>query len=300
MRGTLTKIAENARLLFHPVIINGFVNYNADGSVRTENWGDDINYYFLKDIVRRPVVMYNRSALAFRLKLKNYLCIGSTIDMLCKENTEVWGAGIIDGTKPLRVKPRKVHAVRGPLTRQALLKEGVDCPEVYGDPAMLIARYYRPQVQKKYRYAFIPHVSNAEVGQGLCLGGRPISERADVLTIDLRHYDNWHDVIDRMLSCEVVLSSSLHGLIMAEAYGLPNVWLEFGRPLIGSHFKFHDFFLSLGHDRPAPVKPRENNLDEAEIAAHCAEQYSPTYGGGNFNLEPLIEACPFALRKTVY
>jgi pyruvyltransferase len=39
---------------------------------------------------------------------------------------------------------------------------------------------------------------------------------------------------------------------MAEAYGIPNLWIEFGKPLIGGHFKFHDFFLSIARGRESP------------------------------------------------
>jgi pyruvyltransferase len=69
--------------------------------------------------------------------LKNYLVIGSTIDLLCKDNTEVWGAGIIYGEQVLKIKPKKVFAVRGPLTRKVLLDNGVDCSAVFGDLALL-------------------------------------------------------------------------------------------------------------------------------------------------------------------
>lgn len=68
--------------------------------------------------------------------------------MLCRRNTEVWGAGIISENSLLKEKPSKVYAVRGPLTRQRLIKEGIDCPEIYGDPALLIPYYYRPKVTK--------------------------------------------------------------------------------------------------------------------------------------------------------
>lgn len=89
-------IIEHIKLFLHPVIINAFVFYQNNKRIKHENWGDDINYYFLREIIKSPVVLFNRTSLAFRLKLRNYLVIGSTIDMLCTQNTEVWGAGIID------------------------------------------------------------------------------------------------------------------------------------------------------------------------------------------------------------
>ncbi len=295
MLNLIIKLREHIKLLFHPVIINAFVFYDERGRVRKENWGDDINYYFLRDIVKRPLVLVNRTSLAFRLELRNYLVIGSTIDMLCRRNTEVWGAGIIDGSKPLQMKPTKVHAVRGPLTRNKLLAEGVDCPEIYGDPALLTALYYRPNITRRCKYGIISHVSNLALLENMLIEGEPLSQCEDVLIINMRQYVHWHDIIDQVCACEAILSSSLHGLIIAEAYRIPNVWIEFGKPLIGGHFKFHDFFLSIQRDRTAPVSIVGNTLPLQEIE-HEINDWNP----GIINLQPLFKSCPFELKKAKY
>lgn len=286
----LTTIVEHIKLLLHPVIINAVIYYQNDKRVKHENWGDDINYYFLREIIKSPIVLMNRTSLAFRLKLRNYLVIGSTIDMLCMQNTEVWGAGIIDGNQPLRMKPKKVYAVRGPLTRAKLLAEGVDCPEIYGDPAMLISLHYQPSKKKLFKYGIISHVSNQTFLDKTLFNGNPLSECKNVQIINLGQYYHWHDIIDKICECEIILSSSLHGLIMAEAYHLPNVWIEFGKPLIGGHFKFHDFFLSIGNDRPGPVVIQKYNIDEQEIIDSLS-QWQPEH----IDLQPLIDACPFSI-----
>ena len=286
----IQKVTENLKLLFRPVLINGFVYYEKN-KVRHENWGDDINYYFLKEIVQKPIIMYNQISLAFRLKLKNYLVIGSTIDMLCIENTEVWGAGIIDENKSLRIKPSKVHAVRGPLTRNKLLEQGVKCPKVYGDPALLISCYYKPKVKKKYSFGFIPHRSNLEKIKDYTVDGVRLSERMDVLVIDLSKYVKWTDIVDQICSCKNILSASLHGLIMAEAYGIPNLWIEFGKSLIGGHFKFHDFFLSIARDRESPFVIKDYDLSISDIQKELS-----SWEPGNINLQPLIDAAPFLIK----
>lgn len=286
----LLKIKENLKLLLRPVLVNGFVYYEKD-KVQHENWGDDINYYFLKEIVQRPILIYNRVSLAFRLRLKNYLVIGSTIDMLCKKNTEVWGAGIIHENKPLRIKPRKVHAVRGPLTRKKLLEQGVECPEVYGDPALLIPLYYKPTISKKYRFGFIPHRSNLNRIDDFTIDEVSLSEHDDVLVIDLSKYDKWTDIVDQICSCENILSASLHGLIIPEAYGIPNLWVEFGHPLIGGHFKFHDFFLSVGRDRKAPYV-----IEDYELTSKDFQKGLSSWQQGIINLQPLIDSVPFPIK----
>lgn len=295
MSKLVISIIEHLKLLFRPVIVNAFVFYDKDKRVKHENWGDDINYYFLREIVVRPLVLFNRTSLAFRLKFRNYLVIGSTIDMLCCAHTEVWGAGIIYGSKPLRVKPRKIYAVRGPLTRRKLLGEGVECPEVYGDPALLTPFYYRPDKQKRYKYGFISHVSNQTAVVNLRLNGKYINNCADVQIINLGQYKHWHDIIDQVCECEIILSSSLHGLIIAEAYNIPNVWIEFGKPLIGEHFKFHDFFMSIHRDREKPVSIDKMDIPFAEIESEVAK-----WERGKIDLAPLIKACPFKLKKPKY
>lgn len=291
MNRAIRLLFENLKLLFRPVVINAFVYYDPSGDIKHENWGDDINYFFLKDIIKRTVVMYNRSSFANRLGLKNYLCIGSVIDMLCKENSEVWGSGIIDEDKPLRIKPKKVYAVRGPLTRQKLLAEGIECPEVYGDPALLVAKYYQPKVEKKYKYGFISHVSNLDKIKEMTIDGMPIKDRSDIFIIDLSKYDKWTDIPDQICSCENIISGSLHGLIMAEAYKIPNVWVEFGKPLIGGHFKFHDFFLSIGRDREYPVSIKNKQIDSKVI-----DEAFASWQPGSIELRTLIEACPFEIQ----
>lgn len=285
----LKKVFYNIQLVRNPIIINAFV-FHKDFKVIHKNWGDDLNYYFLAEIIRRPILIYNLVSLAFRLKLKNYLIIGSTLDMLCKENTEVWGAGIIDGGKPLKLKPTKVYAVRGPLTRQKLQEEGVDCPEVYGDPALLIEKYYKPKVVKKYKYGFISHVSNISMIRELSIDGTPITNRSDVLIIDLSKYDKWTDIPDQICSCDNIISGSLHGLIMAEAYKIPNVWVDFGKPLIGGHFKFHDFFLSIGRDRDMPVAIKNKRIESTVI-----DEVLSSWQPGSIDLQPLIASCPFSI-----
>lgn len=60
--------------------------------------------------------------------------------------------------------------------------------------------------------------------------------------IKMEGYKNWLEVLDQICSCEYIASSSLHGLIMSEAYDIPNLWIELSGKLMGGHFKFHDFF----------------------------------------------------------
>ena len=265
------------------IVVNACLFYDA-GKVMPRNWGDDINYFLLKKIFKRNIVCYDYSSISHRTDKDNYLAIGSTLTLLCNSKSIVWGAGVIDPVADLPEKPRKVLAVRGPLTRKYLLERGIECPAIYGDPALLTPKIYTPHTEKKYRLGIIPHYSDFD---------SPILERLkkdpSIKFIQMEGYNKWTDVIDQINSCEQIASSSLHGLILAEAYNIPNLWIEIKGNLLGGHFKFHDFFLSIGKDREMPyIITGATSIDEINSELKKWEQ-------GNIDLQPLIDAAPYKL-----
>ena len=204
--------------------------------------------------------------------------------MLTNKNTIIWGAGVIDNKASLPDKPLKVLAVRGPLSREYLLRKGVECPEIYGDPAMLMKYIYKPkQTQNKYKLGIIPHYDDYD---------NPLldtfKKHSDILFIKMEGYNKWTDVIDQIVNCEYIISSSLHGLIMAETYDIPNLWIEISGKLLGGHFKFHDFFQSIGYDRQAPFPIKGKTIKQ--ILATKSD-----YVKGHIDLTPLIKCSPFKL-----
>lgn len=283
----ISKILNTYRELFTKhIVVNACLFYDA-GKVLPRNWGDDINYFLLKELFKRNIVCYDYSSIAHRTNKNNYLVIGSTLTLLCNSKTIVWGAGVIDPFAELPEKPRKVLAVRGPLTRKYLLERKIECPEVYGDPALLSPLIYNPGIKKKYKLGIIPHYSDFD---------SPILESLkkapEVLFIKMEGYKNWTDVIDQINSCEQIASSSLHGLILAEAYKIPNLWIEIEGNLMGGHFKFHDFFLSIGKDRKNPCIINKDTTKE--YINELIADWHPK----EIDLTPLINAAPFKVYNT--
>ena len=277
-------------LCCNPLVINAYVTLG-DGKVLPTNWGDDINYHFIHYLTKRNIAIYFETPIAMALKSKNYLCIGSTLNYLSTRQSVVWGAGVIDEALELRERPARIHAVRGPYTRKYLLARGIDCPEIYGDPALLLPYFYKPSVkadQRKYKIGIIPHYTDrvspliAEIR----------ATHIDVDVIDIVHYGNWTDFIDRVCACEAIVSSSLHGLVVAEAYGIPNYWIRFSDSVIGGHFKFEDFFASLGKPFVRPIEPEEP-LRMSELVSRYSWQK------GRLNLRRLLDACPFEIKEPI-
>ena len=133
-------------LFCSPIVANACLFYSW-GRIVHRNWGDDINYFLLKALTRRHISYLYTSSLSMRKKKDNYLVIGSTITLLTTPQTIIWGAGVIDPNKELTSLPKKILAVRGPLTRKYFLDRGIDCPAIYGDPAMLV-KYFTPPQKK--------------------------------------------------------------------------------------------------------------------------------------------------------
>jgi pyruvyltransferase len=187
-------------------------------------------------------------------KFEHYFMIGSILQR-CTSQTIIWGSGLISENARCSEIPKKVLAVRGPLTRKKLIEQGIECPEVYGDPALLLPEIYPdPNKVKKYKLGIIPHFKDKKDPWLK----EQFSADAAIRIIDIQN-KNPFKVVDEMLSCEKIVSSSLHGLIIADAYRIPSVWVEFEHPFEDGHFKFQDYFMSVGRSVRGPVKFKEFN-----------------------------------------
>ena len=204
------------------------------------NFGDALNPAFIYMLTGKKISWINPRL----YKRKNYIVMGSIL-VSANKYSIVWGAGFLFPDSKCSEKPFKVCAVRGPLTRQKLLENGIDCPEVYGDPALLLPLLYTPKIEKKYKLGIIPHFHD-KTSEWL-----EVVNNSDVKIIDIQNSDPMR-FIDELLSCEKIASSSLHGLIVADAYKIPSLWLEFSDKVEGEGFKFRDYFLSHGGKQGGP------------------------------------------------
>lgn len=276
----------------HPILLNGWFCYKF-GVLEHRNFGDELNIYILQKLLPNNSLFNlidtcrwgTRSAV-------NYLVIGSLIEEFSTSNSVVWGAGAIEGgAHILRNKPLAVKAVRGRLTRDYLLSNGVDCPEIYGDPALLTPIIYNREVPVTYELGIIPHVSEINHPEVRRL------ERNGAKVIRFDKYDHWHNVIDDMRACRNIVSSSLHGLILSDAYSIPNGWISLTDNLIGGYFKFLDYFSSVSREQMVPLKINDNVLKDDLL--NYVSEWRPIV----FDPMPLIDSAPWELdidRKTIY
>lgn len=271
------------------IIINGYVEDLKWRGIVHRNWGDDINYYFIQLMTNRPVVFYHHFKFAQWLHLTNYMCIGTVLDSYyyCNRKTIVWGSGSV-GVKWEFEYPEKVCSVRGKLTRNFLIDNDISCPEIYGDPASILPLYYQPQNKgKKYRMGIIPHVVDLKHSLIQEIG----KKHKDILIIDLANYQCWTDIIDQICSCECIVSSSLHGLIVSDAYGIPNSWIKLSSNIVGGYFKFYDYASSVQRELDQPYFMESINCIPKLISL-CSQWQQPV-----IDTQGILSACPFNIKS---
>lgn len=157
----------------------------------------------------------------------------------------VWGTGMMHGYDDYSnmefIRPAKICAVRGELTRKAVQNitgKRVKC--VLADPGLLAPFILDEMPEKKYTLGIIPHFREQDEE-----GYHRIHENtAGSVIIDLTKPPK--EVLMQIASCEAVISTSLHGLIFADALGVPNQWCELTDKILGAGYKFRDYYSSYG------------------------------------------------------
>jgi pyruvyltransferase len=159
------------------------------------------------------------------------LAAGSLLEAaanLARPGTIVWGSGLMHG-EPVDLSRLDVRAVRGRLTAARARLKVPTC-----DPGSLVPLLYkRPRVK-----------------HGLGVVRHYVDEReypwADVVINAAWPVD---EVIAAIGSCRKIASSSLHGLVVASAWGIPTVRLHHPE-VAGGDFKWADWFTG-DHDTNA-------------------------------------------------
>jgi len=243
----------------------------------TPNFGDDLSPWLIEKMTGYKTVQNEGQG-------PTYISIGSIINRV-RDQTVVWGTGSFGPEPPRQInKKAKYCAVRGPLTRARVLDRGAHCPRVYGDPALLTPYFYHPEIEKKHEIGLVMRWSDKSwldqpVGDGV--------EMIDLGTSDVEK------VLDKMLSCKRIITSSLHGLVIADAYGIPNAWLYSDSPK-GREFKFYDYFLSVDKVR------HSTTVDLAKMSL-TVESLDETFSYDDrpidFDARALLDACPMLRPK---
>jgi pyruvyltransferase len=198
-----------------------------------------------------------------------------------------WGSGAITKkSKPKHQHPHEVFAVRGPITRKRFLREGFECPEIYGDPGMLLPLLFPLESfdrQHRIEVGVLPHKVDYEHVREFELINDDKFELIDI------HGDTM-EVLKAITSCDFLITSSLHGLIVGEAYSIPTVFVEFGKRLWGRLFKFKDYFESTNRPLKYYRCYHQRAFNLSKIENFHSKQMMPV-----LDLKPLVSAFPYPI-----
>ncbi len=237
------------------------------------NFGDALTPWLMQKITGR----YPKFRPASDPRHK-FLVTGSIIQYASAPCT-VWGSGIMNVHDRPTSPDITVTAVRGPLTHNNLLEAGIQVQPVYGDPALLLPYFYQPPVNKTHTVGLALHFADAP----RLLATRDFDKSIKI--IDMQQ--PIETVIDDIVSCDCIASSSLHGIIASHAFGIAASWIEFQPLPSGDGSKFRDYLSSIGHNTDQPHRLSPEQIKPETLSAQLIPP--PT----NFDSQALLQACPF-------
>ncbi|WP_040155557.1 polysaccharide pyruvyl transferase family protein [Mobilicoccus massiliensis] len=193
---------------------------------KVKNFGDLLTPYLLRDCGIVPVLTPPAQA--------DLVGVGSLVQHLPPDfGGALWGTGLVHDRRT-ELPDATCLALRGDLTRDRMGSPHVDA---LGDPGLLVSRRVRrPGVS--YDVGVVAHYVHAD-DEWLhdLVSGHP-DHANTVLPIDVAQRPS--AVARQVASCRAIVSTSLHGVITADAFGIPAAWIRMPRSLYGGDFKFHD------------------------------------------------------------
>ncbi len=201
------------------------------------NFGDDLNPALFGLIAERGVRLERRH------DRPHFLGMGSILARATPSSI-VLGAGFL--TPPARHDLQgQIVSVRGALSRDAIAQRG---EILLGDPMVLLNLLAPFKRQADGPLGFVPHVSEFKRTRRLRVAGLKVIDPA---------LPPWR-VVQEIAGCGRIMSQSLHGLIVADALAIPNLWIAPGPAMVGGDFKFRDYFSTL--DGPKAAHPFHHDL----------------------------------------
>lgn len=175
----------------------------------------------------------------------------------------ILGTGMIYPESKLLFPHAEILGLRGNLTK---INTSINYEIILGDPGLLISILVKKAKKKKYKLGIIPHV-NHKLSNVI----ERFKSKKNVKIIDPQFPPI--KVAKAVSSCEAVLSSSLHGLIFADSFGIPNRRIILDGNLVGGNFKFDDYYSVLDcKESPLFGITGDENIDSLIESTTCKNQ----------------------------
>lgn len=244
------------------------------------NFGDMITQYiYKKKTGLTPICDINGGP-----KHEDVILGAGSIMSVARNNSIIWGTGIMFNNATFN-KPKKILSVRGPLTRKKCLEQGYQCPEIYGDIGLILAYFYNPKLTKKYKIGIIPHYIDFDKCNELFAN---CSDQIKIIDIT----NPVEEVINDIVQCHFIMSTSLHGIIAAHAYNIKCLWIIISDKIAGGNTKYLDYYGSVIPDNYLDMKPYllEKALPLAEMETLIDNYRNPIFP---IDTKHILEICPF-------
>lgn len=196
----------------------------------------------------------------------------------------VWGTGFLKDYSNYQMKLIRKNvsfiAVRGALSKKIIehsLKYSIS--PVMCDGGILVSALFDRKIEKKYSVGFIAHYNEQTLIKNNGIENAVLEKYKNSTLINLR--EDPIDVIRKIAECEIVISSSLHGCVIADSFHIPNMRIRLsGIP--GTGFKFDDYYSAYGLTVPAvdvftpTTLPRVNEVIDRYKLEYCAIEKKKT------------------------
>lgn len=267
------------------------------------NFGDELGPEICQKLFSFLDIVYESN-----IRKADLLTVGSLLHILLDLEAEfpikrvnIWGSGTIyplqaqvgsiNGAYPLHefsnlnLSKLKFYAVRGKLTQKDLKLSNL----TLGDPGILANLAYERSAKQENIIGIIPHFedANKEIVRKLAMDNH--FKIIDVLRSP-------QEVITDITSCKLVFSSSLHGLIVSDSFGVPNVHLNLSNQLVGGAFKFDDYYSGVDKVHELADISKITNLEYQE---NLINNYQPIQELKEKQLR-LLNAFPYKKRNFIY
>ena len=237
----------------------------------SDNFGDGINPLIFNHFMKSPPVYKHLWEAPPKPTAPFILGIGSLLSLRMDVDASqqiVCGSGFIEKDK-IPQKPLRIISVRGPMTRQKFLDAHIPCPERYGDMALLIRYIIKPPtnalVTKRFKYGIIPHYVDKDHPYIKQIRARP-----ECTIIDINQAKTPEKFVKELHECTYILSSTLHGIIICDSYGIPAHHISLTDKVVGGTWKFRDYYASVGRqynsiDIKTPYETLESTLPKYTV-----------------------------------
>lgn len=206
-----------------------------NGKSGQENFGDIVTTDIIKSIFGYNVVFSE----IYQCQMIGVGSIIYALDDYADTNiVNVWGSGYIDNKRhPILDNNFRFWCVRGQLSQKRINKENYSKDSLaLGDPGILANLVYQyKKNNKSNKIGFIPHHSN--------IRSRLTNKiKKDGRFIVINPLDSPENIAKQIVSCKMVLSASLHGLIFSDSFKVPNFCVPIIKKSDGGDYKFKDYY----------------------------------------------------------